>query len=150
MRSRRVEVRECGRTGVEIPKAAGFFHSLTAAILHSHTCLLLAFLHYITLTIAPLHAADPPLPAAAATEDTASVAVPVDDREAEKQRRAMAGLLALCGIVIGGLVFLIMVMAWGARLRRLARRELPAQKTLQNELWFLRPPKPGEKSGARE
>lgn len=64
-----------------------------------------------------------------------------DEREADKQQRATAGLMALCGILIGGLMFLALVMIWGARLRRLARRELPAQKTLQNDLWFLKPPK---------
>lgn len=64
-----------------------------------------------------------------------------DDQEEEKQRKAMAGLLALCGILIGGLIFVVIVMIWGARLRRLARRELPAQTTLQNEHWFLKPPK---------
>lgn len=64
-----------------------------------------------------------------------------DDDETEKQRKAMAGLLALCGILIGGLMFVVVVMIWGARLRRMARRELPPQTTLQNEHWFLKPPK---------
>jgi hypothetical protein len=64
-----------------------------------------------------------------------------NDRSDEKQRRAMAGLMALCGILVGGLGFVALVMIWGARLRRMARRELPPQKTLQNDLWFLKPPK---------
>lgn len=64
-----------------------------------------------------------------------------DNQDEEKQRKAMAGLLALCGILIGGLMFVVIVMIWGARLRRLARRELPPQTTLQNEHWFLKPPK---------
>lgn len=62
-------------------------------------------------------------------------------REEEKQRKAMAGLLALCGILIGGLMFVVFVMVWGARLRRMARRELPPQTTLHNEHWYLKPPK---------
>ncbi len=65
-----------------------------------------------------------------------------DARAADKQRKAMAALLALCGILIGGLMFVAVVMIWGARLRRQARRELPPQNTLQNTLWFLKPPKP--------
>ena len=141
-------VRESGNTGVEILKIVVFFHSLPPALPYSRTCVLLTSL--ALLAAAPLHAAEPPPAAAAVNADTAEVAVPVDDREAEKQRRAMAGLLALCGIVIGGLMFLVLVMVWGARLRRLARRELPAQKTLQNELWFLKPPKTGGKDGARD
>lgn len=77
----------------------------------------------------------------ATTSQPASSVPAADNREADKQKRAMAGLLALCGILIGGLMFVVLVMVWGARLRRLARRELPAQTTLQNELWFLKPPK---------
>lgn len=75
------------------------------------------------------HAAEPAKPAAETDDET------------EKHQRALIGLMALCGILIGGLGFLAVVMIWGARLRRMARRELPPQKTLQNELWFLKPPK---------
>jgi H+/gluconate symporter-like permease len=63
------------------------------------------------------------------------------DAEIEKQREVTIGLMALVGILVGGLVFLAVVMIWGARLRRIARAELPPQRTLQNELWFLKPPK---------
>lgn len=100
----------------------------------------------LTLLTSPLPAEEPAASTnePAATEPESTVAPVADAREEEKQRRAMAGLLALCGILIGGLMFVVLVMVWGARLRRLARRELPAQKTLQNELWFLKPPK-GEK-----
>jgi|GEM_PF-4243135 len=78
-------------------------------------------------------------PVGAAVEQPAPLVV--DDVEIAKQKRAMAGLLALCGILVGGLGFVVLVMFWGAQLRRMARRELPAQKTLQNDLWFLKPPK---------
>jgi hypothetical protein len=77
---------------------------------------------------------------AAPAADAIKPAAETDD-ETEKQHRALLGLMALCGILIGGLGFLAAVMIWGARLRRMARRELPPQKTLQNELWFLKPPK---------
>ena len=102
---------------------------------------------------APLSADEPATtttePAAASPD--AAHAPAADSRDEEKQRKAMAGLLALCGILIGGLMFVVLVMIWGARLRRLARRELPAQKTLQNDLWFLKPPKsPPEAEGTRE
>ena len=66
---------------------------------------------------------------------------PPEDRETEKQRRAMAGLVVLCGILLGGLVFVVLVMVWGNRLRRMIRADLPAQKTLQKDLWFLKPSK---------
>jgi hypothetical protein len=72
------------------------------------------------------------------------------DDETEKHQRALLGLMALCGILIGGLGFLAVVMIWGARLRRMVRRELPPQKTLQNELWFLKPPKASESERDRE
>lgn len=86
----------------------------------------------------PVAPANEPAKPTAETED-----------ETEKQQRALIGLMALCGILIGGLGFLAVVMIWGARLRRMARRELPQQKTLQNELWFLKPPK-GESERDRE
>ena len=66
---------------------------------------------------------------------------PSEDRTAEKRRKAMAGLMALAGILIGGVMFLAVVIIWGARLRRMARRQLPPQTTLQNDLWFLKPSK---------
>ena len=77
---------------------------------------------------------------AAAARDPAAASL----REQDKQRRAMAGLLALCGIGIGGLMLVLLVMFWGARLRRLARRELPPQKSFQNELWYPRHRTPPE------
>jgi hypothetical protein len=70
----------------------------------------------------------------------------VQDRDAEKQQKAMIALMALCGILIGGLAFVVLVIVWGSRLRRIARAELPEQKTLQNDLWFLKPPKPPAES----
>ena len=33
-------------------------------------------------------------------------------------------------------------MMWAKRLRRLARAQGPAQKTVGNDFWFLKPPKP--------
>jgi len=75
---------------------------------------------------------------------------PVDAQTVEKRRRAMAGLMAVSGILILGVMFLAVVLIWGARLRRLARRELPAQTTLQNDLWFLKPPKPAAGEGDSE
>ncbi len=75
---------------------------------------------------------------------------PVDAQTVEKRRRAMAGLMAVSGILIVGVMFLAVVVIWGARLRRLARRDLPAQTTLQNDLWFLKPPKPAAGEGDSE
>jgi hypothetical protein len=90
-------------------------------------------------SLKPLQAGDEPK--AEAPADGEPVKEPVDERTAEKRRQAMAGLMAVSGILITGVMFLAVVVIWGARLRRLARRELPTQTTLQNDLWFLKPPK---------
>jgi hypothetical protein len=100
------------------------------------------------------------LPASAREQPEAASPVPdeqaaksVDELNAEKRRKAMAALMAVTGILIGGIAFLAIVIVWGARLRRLARRELQPQTTLQNDLWFLKPPKSNnhdEKSDGQE
>jgi len=55
-----------------------------------------------------------------------------------KKRSLWLAFLMLGGIIIGGTLLLTLVVMWGNRTRRLARRPLPpvAQR---DELWFLKP-----------
>lgn len=65
-----------------------------------------------------------------------------DLRNREKKRKAFAGLAALGGIAILGVGIIAATMMWATRLRRLARIDGPSQKTVGNDFWFLKPPKP--------
>ena len=65
-----------------------------------------------------------------------------DSRNQEKKRKAFAGLAALGGIAILGVGIIAATMMWATRLRRLARIDGPSQKTVGNDFWFLKPPKP--------
>ena len=65
-----------------------------------------------------------------------------DLRNLEKKRKAFAGLAALGGIAILGVGIIAATMMWATRLRRLARIDGPSQKTVGNDFWFLKPPKP--------
>jgi hypothetical protein len=62
--------------------------------------------------------------------------------EAEKKRKATAGLAAVGAIAILGVSVIALTMIWARRLRRLARDSGPIQRTAGNDFWFLRPPKP--------
>lgn len=55
-----------------------------------------------------------------------------------KKRSLWLAFFMLAGIIIGGTMLLALVVMWGNRTRRLARRPLPpvAQR---DELWFLKP-----------
>jgi hypothetical protein len=57
---------------------------------------------------------------------------------AVKKRSLWLAFLMLAGIIIGGTLLLTLVVMWGNRTRRLARKPLPpvAQR---DELWFLKP-----------
>ncbi|WP_157605088.1 hypothetical protein [Schlesneria paludicola] len=62
-------------------------------------------------------------------------------RTAERRKKALAGLAALCGIAITGVAAIAATIVWARRLRRLARDPGPAQTTAGNDFWFLKPPK---------
>jgi hypothetical protein len=76
-------------------------------------------------------------PSVAATDE--STADP--SRTAERRKKALAGLAALCGIAITGIAAIAATIVWARRLRRLARDPGPAQTTAGNDFWFLKPPK---------
>jgi hypothetical protein len=90
-------------------------------------------------------------PAVAAQGDPLSEAVeppganglnPVNDAaQREKERRVLAGMAAIAGIVIAGVALITLIILWAGRLRRLSRQPLPSSN-VRNEFWFLRPPKP--------
>lgn len=60
---------------------------------------------------------------------------------AEKMKKASAGIAAIAAIAILGIGAIAFTMIWARRLRRLARDPGPAQTTLGNDFWFLKPPK---------
>ena len=62
--------------------------------------------------------------------------------DAEKKRKASAGLAAVGAIAILGVGIIAVTMIWARRLRRLARDSGPIQRTVGNDFWFLKPPKP--------
>ena len=77
-----------------------------------------------------------------ATDDPGGSSSPLSVLEAEKKRKALAGLAAVGAIAILGVGVIAATMMWARRLRRLARDFGPPQKTLGNDFWFLKPPKP--------
>ncbi len=98
----------------------------------------------------PAFASDPALPAS--TTD-ATDAQPESDRPAApnaqlKINALSLGLVMLAGLIVGGAMFLALVVIWGNRARRLARRPLPpvAQR---DELWFLKSKKDAEEAADR-
>jgi hypothetical protein len=75
-------------------------------------------------------------------------ATPADDDsvvsavDIEKKRKAIIGLAAVGAIAILGVGVIAATMIWARRLRRLAKLSGPAQKTVGNDFWFLKPSKP--------
>lgn len=98
----------------------------------------------LTLTL-PLRAADPPMPdttlvvdPATAPETTPEPLVKPDEQE--RRVKLTAGLAALAGIAILGIVLAAVIIIWAGRLRRLVREPTtPTGK--QDPFWFLRPGK---------
>ncbi|HLJ09668.1 MAG TPA: hypothetical protein VKU82_00690 [Planctomycetaceae bacterium] len=79
--------------------------------------------------------------------DSARVAEIADDsgaldRPPEKRSVSLA-LFMLGGIIVAGTLLLALVVMWGNRTRRLARRPLPGVSK-RDDLWFLRPAKTSE------
>jgi hypothetical protein len=65
---------------------------------------------------------------------------PTKPDEKERRVKLTAGLAALAGIAIVGIVFAAVILIWGARLRRIVREPLEATGK-QDPFWFLRPSK---------
>ena len=76
-------------------------------------------------------------PAPPATDEIASTAI-----DTEKKQKAIAGLAAVGAILILGVSAIAATLMWARRLRRFARDFGPPQKTVGNDFWFLKPPKP--------
>lgn len=98
----------------------------------------------ILVGTSPAQDAMDPLPAKPAVENgqTADAQDPeVPPVVAEKRKKASAGFAAVAGIAILGIGAIAFTMIWARRLRRLARDPGPAQKTVGNDFWFLKPPK---------
>lgn len=112
----------------------------TSLALHGMFLVLLACVTLISPT--NTHAAEGSDPAI----ETESIPKQNQDNSAENpddQRRKETlakGLLLLGGILFVGMLMIVLVLWGGNRLRRLARKPLPASPR-GDELWFLRPPK---------
>lgn len=101
------------------------------------------------LAFVPVLAADEPLPPPQPDttlvvdhEPVADPAVPPPVKPDDKERRVKltAGLAALAGITILGIVLGAVIIIWAGRLRRMVREPLPATGK-QDPFWFLRPSK---------
>lgn len=93
-------------------------------------------------TAAELHAAPPD--AEAAPSDFAAAPVDVEKRapvDPEMKKWVWQAFLMLAGIIVGGTLLLLVVVLWGNRTRRLARKPLPTVAR-RDELWFLKPKPP--------
>lgn len=84
-------------------------------------------------------AADPVLPDNTLVAETETER-PTKPDEKERRVKLTAGLAALAGITIIGIVFGAMIIIWAGRLRRMAREPVSATGR-QDPFWFLRPEK---------
>ncbi len=65
---------------------------------------------------------------------------PLKPDEKERRIKLTAGLAALAGIAILGIVFAAIIIIWAGRLRRMVREPIPPTGR-QDPFWFLRPEK---------
>jgi len=101
--------------------------------------LLLAGGVWVVLVSSPVLAADDDAQARDVAAEDSPAQVPPPESRANKRLLTLAfGMLA--AILIGGALFLTLVVLWGNRARRLARSQLPPVSK-QDELWFLKPKK---------
>lgn len=79
--------------------------------------------------------------AAAAQQESKKPAADKPDSK-EKLEKATIALSAVVGIAILGVGAIAGVMLGAKYLRRIARDAGPPQRTVGNDFWFLKPPKP--------
>lgn len=82
-----------------------------------------------------------PTDASSSSEPTEPDPVTKSAAEKEKEKTVLIMMASLAAILAVGVFGIAVVMLWARRLRRIAR-ELPAQRTIGNDFWFLKPPKP--------
>jgi hypothetical protein len=82
-----------------------------------------------------------PSPVEHASSPAPQEPIPASVSAAEKKKKASAGMAAIGAIVILGIGAIAVTMIWARRLRRMARDPGPAQTTLGNDFWFLKPSK---------
>jgi 4-amino-4-deoxy-L-arabinose transferase-like glycosyltransferase len=96
---------------------------------------------------------DPEADQPAADAPTIQQAMKTEANRKQLRAKAWAGLAALAGIVISGVMLILLVLIWARRLKRLNRRPLPPQHRLP-EYWFVNktppvtPPQPANPSPA--
>jgi len=92
-----------------------------------------------------IHAAEVPVPDTTLVVDPEAIPAtdgknPIKPDEKERRIKLTAGLAALAGILIVGVVLSAIIIIWAGRLRRLVREPIPATGR-QDPFWFLRPEK---------
>jgi hypothetical protein len=79
------------------------------------------------------------LPGAPIADSAPPAAAELDepDSSEERQRMVTIGIYLLIALTVGTVSFLILLMLWGARVRRQARKPLPGT-TPNDRLWYLK------------
>jgi hypothetical protein len=79
------------------------------------------------------------LPGALIADSAPPAAAELDepDSSEERQRMVTIGIYLLIALTVGTVSFLILLMLWGARVRRQARKPLPGT-TPNDRLWYLK------------
>ena len=98
--------------------------------------------------IFPADIGDPPRPAARVEGAQPAPDPQAAARTRAQQRRLMAGLVIVAGILALGLALIALVIVWGHRARGVSRRPLDSAAE-GDPLWFLKPEKPASESPAR-
>ena len=83
-----------------------------------------------------------PTDAPSSSESTEPDPIAKSEAEKEKQKTVLILMAALAAIIAAGVFGIAAVIVWARRLRRIARDLGPAQRTIGNDFWFLKPPKP--------
>lgn len=96
---------------------------------------------------APTTAEPAKKPISKEAETTTEPNVPSTAKEEHKKQLVTVGMLLLVGVSLIGMILIGMTIAWGGRLRRIARKPLPPQSPV-DELWYLKAKKNPSAAGA--
>lgn len=83
-----------------------------------------------------------------ADESAAVFKVVPPPAEEHKKQVVTVGMLVLVGVVLIGLMLIGMTIAWGSRVRKIARKPLPSQSPV-DDLWYLKAKKNGGEAAGK-